>query len=82
MRLTSTHSEASHHLSASPLLSPIWSMVVVSAALLLVFELDRTTGSAPVQHLYYLPIIFAAVSFGMRGGLITSLGAILSYHPL
>src|SRR5262245_25965938 len=39
---------------------PRWSTVVlVIAALLLVFELDRKTNAAPIQHLYYLPILFA-----------------------
>lgn len=55
-------------------------MAVLLASLWLVFELDRMTGSAPVQHLYYLPIIFAGVRFGMRGGLAAALAAILSYH--
>ena len=55
-------------------------MVVVIAALLLVFELDRTTASTPVQHLSYLPIIFAAFSFGTRGGLMAALAAIVFYH--
>jgi diguanylate cyclase (GGDEF)-like protein len=47
---------------------------------LVVFELDRTTGSTPVQHLYYLPIIFAGVSFRMCGGLAAALTAIVLYH--
>jgi diguanylate cyclase (GGDEF)-like protein len=80
MRLTRSHSGSHSQISAAPLLSSAWSMAVVIAALLLVFELDRTTGSAPVQHLYYLPIIFAGMSFGMRGGLVAALSAILLYH--
>ena len=80
MRLTRSHSEGSSPISAAPSLSPAWSIVVVIAALLLVFELDRTTGSTPVQHLYYLPIIFAGVTFRMRGGLTAALAAIVLYH--
>lgn len=80
MRLTTSHSGAKSHIAAAHLLRPIWSLVVVIAALLLVFELDRTTGSSPVQHLYYLPIIFAGVSFEMSGGLAAALAAILLYH--
>lgn len=80
MRLTRGQSGGSSHRSAAPLLSPTWSIVVVIAALLLVFELDRRSGSTPVQHLYYLPIIFAGVSFRMRGGLTAALAAILLYH--
>jgi diguanylate cyclase (GGDEF)-like protein len=49
-------------------------------ALLLVFALDRATGAAPFQHLYYLPIILAAVRFRKRGGVIAALAAIVLYH--
>jgi diguanylate cyclase (GGDEF)-like protein len=48
--------------------------------LLLVFALDRATGAKPVQHLYYLPIIFAGVRFGMPGGTAAALSAIVLYH--
>jgi diguanylate cyclase (GGDEF)-like protein len=33
-----------------------------------------------VQHVYYLPIIFAGLRFKMRGGLVSALAAILLYH--
>jgi diguanylate cyclase (GGDEF)-like protein len=60
---------------------PRWSTVVlVIAALLLVFELDRKTSSAPIQHLYYLPILFAAVRFELRGGVLAALAAVALYH--
>ena len=49
-------------------------------ALLLVFALDRATGATPVQHLYYLPIIFAGVRFGMPGGFVAAVSAIVLYH--
>jgi hypothetical protein len=55
-------------------------MFIVIAAMALVFELDRRTGSAPIQHLYYLPILFAAVRFRMRGGLTVALAAVVLYH--
>jgi diguanylate cyclase (GGDEF)-like protein len=42
--------------------------------------LDRATETAPVQHLYYLPIIYAAVVFGKFGGLSAALAAIGLYH--
>ncbi|MGE3508115.1 MAG: GGDEF domain-containing protein [Vicinamibacterales bacterium] len=50
------------------------------AALLGVFALDSWSGEAPVQHLYYLPILYAAVRFGTRGGLLASTAAIVLYH--
>jgi diguanylate cyclase (GGDEF)-like protein len=55
-------------------------MIIVIAAMALVFELDRRTGSAPIQHLYYLPILYSAVRFKMRGGLTAALAAIVLYH--
>jgi diguanylate cyclase (GGDEF)-like protein len=48
--------------------------------LLLIFALDRATGSAPFQHLYYLPIIFAGVTLGKRGGAAAAVAATLLYH--
>jgi len=53
---------------------------LVLGALLLIFAADRATGATPVQHLYYLPIILAAVRFRTRGGVISALSAILLYH--
>jgi len=58
----------------------LWATAVVCGTLWLVFELDRRTGSAPVQHLYYLPIILASLRLGRRAGLGTAIVAILLYH--
>ncbi len=55
-------------------------VAVIVLALLLVFCLDWWTDTAPVQHLYYAPIVLAAVVFGWRGGMTTSLAAIVLYH--
>jgi diguanylate cyclase (GGDEF)-like protein len=52
----------------------------VIVALMLIFQLDRVTASAPVQHLYYLPIMLAGLRFGRPGGLSTSMAAVLLYH--
>ena len=49
----------------------------MAGALLLVFVADRATGSAPVQHLYYLPIFLAGRRLGMRGGVIAAPSAII-----
>jgi len=78
MRLTG-HS-AGRHLVAAPSLPPLLTIAGVIAGLLLIFELDRVTASAPVQHLYYLPIILAGVCFGMAGSLTVSVIAIILYH--
>jgi diguanylate cyclase (GGDEF)-like protein len=52
----------------------------VAGVLLLVFFIDRATGSAPVQHLYYLPIFLAGRRSGMRGGVLAALAAVVLYH--
>jgi diguanylate cyclase (GGDEF)-like protein len=56
------------------------SCALIVAALSAVFLLDRISGSAPVQHLYYLPIIFAGIRFGYRGSLAAATAAIVLYH--
>ena len=45
-----------------------------------VFWLDRWTSLPAVQHLYYFPIVFAAIAVGMTGGLGAASAAILLYH--
>jgi len=58
----------------------LWQSTYVIGLLALVLELDRLTGSAPVQHLYYFPIVLAGVWFGWVGGLVTALAAVVLYH--
>jgi diguanylate cyclase (GGDEF)-like protein len=53
---------------------------LVVGSLLLIFGLDRATGAAPVQHLYYVPIMLAGLRFGVAGSIIAALAAIVSYH--
>jgi diguanylate cyclase (GGDEF)-like protein len=45
-----------------------------------IFVLDHRTGAAPVQHLYYLPIVFAAISLERWAGLGVAAGAVVLYH--
>jgi diguanylate cyclase (GGDEF)-like protein len=61
-------------------LSSTWAWASAIGALALIFALDRVTTEAPVEHLYYLPIILASVRFGFRGTVLTSSAAILLYH--
>jgi diguanylate cyclase (GGDEF)-like protein len=77
MRLTTSHDRRVGQTTRS---APGLAVALTVGALGLVFGLDRSTGSAPVQHLYYVPIILAAVAFGVRGGVLGSLAAILLYH--
>lgn len=60
--------------------APGWVVALVTVTMLAVFALDRMTGAAPVQHLYYLPVILAGSRFHMRGGVIAGLAAIVLYH--
>ena len=64
-------------LSAIPDRRALTVLVLAFAAIL---AIDGGTGSAPVQHLYYLPITFAAIRFGTRGGTIAAVIAIVLYH--
>ena len=76
MRLTTNNDRLA--VTAQP--SRTWTAILVGAVLLLVFGLDRATGAAPVQHLYYVPIILAGVRRRMRGGVIAALVSIVLYH--
>jgi diguanylate cyclase (GGDEF)-like protein len=52
----------------------------LAASIALVFALDWKTSLPLVQHLYYFPIIFAGITFGMSGGVTTAVLAVLLYH--
>jgi diguanylate cyclase (GGDEF)-like protein len=41
---------------------------------------DARTGSAPFQHLYYVPIVFAAIAVPPYGGALTAVAAVVLYH--
>jgi diguanylate cyclase (GGDEF)-like protein len=80
MRLTGDASPRERTLSVVPPLPAVWSAFAVVGLLLIVFILDRRTAAAPVQHLYYLPIILAGIYFRLPGGLAAALAAIALYH--
>jgi K+-sensing histidine kinase KdpD len=80
MRLTSSSIGGSSQPPASPGSSRLWAFPVLVVGYLAIFALDCTTGTAPVQHLYYLPIILAAYHFGKRGGLTAALAGAVLYH--
>jgi GGDEF domain-containing protein len=79
MRLTGSRAAADSSIVVDESGSRTWTLAAVAAALGLVFALDRISGLAPVQHLYYIPIILASVRFGYRGST-TAAVAILLYH--
>jgi diguanylate cyclase (GGDEF)-like protein len=78
--LTSGRPEAGYGIAVHSPLSRARAWALVFGALLLTFVLDRVTASAPVQHLYYLPIIAAAISLRWWGGLTAALAAVVLYH--
>lgn len=81
MRLTSDH--VLMPVMDGPAKSPLrqlWTWTLVIAALAAIFVVDRATSSAPFQHLYYVPIIFASVRFGYIRGITTATAAIVLYH--
>ena len=81
MRLTSTgrHERGGLYAAVRRVPEP-WALAASTAALFAVFRLDHATGSTPFQHLYYLPIIFAGIRFGARGGAAAAVAATMLYH--
>ena len=41
---------------------------------------DARTGAAPFQHLYYIPIVFAAITVPPYGGAVVAIAAVMLYH--
>jgi diguanylate cyclase (GGDEF)-like protein len=55
-------------------------VVAILASLGVSFYLDASTASAPFQHLYYVPIVLAAMRFGTWAGPGVAFVAIVLYH--
>jgi diguanylate cyclase (GGDEF)-like protein len=49
-------------------------------AIALVYFLDRGTNLPGIQHLYYFPIVFSAITLGQGGGVSAAAAAIVLYH--
>ncbi len=80
MRLTVSGDPDAHTKRRTPSLPVSVGSAIIIALLLVIAWLDYDTGTAPIQHLYYLPIILAALIFDFWGGLACALAAIVSYH--
>jgi diguanylate cyclase (GGDEF)-like protein len=78
MQLTGPVPNAGLRKRAEPPVKVVYAAVLVSLAV--VFWLDRITASAPLQHLYYLPIILASLRIGPRAGFGASIAAVVLYH--
>ncbi len=59
----------------------LFGAIVLISALHFLTPLDRTTAHQIYQRLYYLPIVAAALLFGLRGGLLSALAASIAYLP-
>ncbi len=80
MQLTHELSAAGVRVIQRPRMTKTLAFAVVVGLLLVIFELDRRTDAAPVQHLYYLPIILASLRMGSMAGLGTSVASVVMYH--
>ena len=78
MRLTNNQTQPLPALRRSIRLR--WAACLITVSLAAIAGLDYLTGTAPVQHLYYLPIIYGAVRFRRAGGIFVALVAVLLYH--
>lgn len=80
MRLTGSGRHDARARPPASLLRASVGAAIIVLLLLVIAWLDNATGTAPIQHLYYLPIILAAVIFDYWGGLACALVAIVTYH--
>jgi diguanylate cyclase (GGDEF)-like protein len=80
MQLTRHEASADPDVVRKRPMQPALAWGIVTGALVVIFAFDRATALAPVQHLYYLPIIFAGIRFNYRGGASAAAAAILLYH--
>ena len=80
MRITHSRHTQPSLLARLSALATVPCLLTLAAGLGAVFLLDHATDEAPIQHLYYLPLVFAALRFGATGGLVTASFAILLYH--
>jgi diguanylate cyclase (GGDEF)-like protein len=80
MRLTVSGDPDAHPKRSTLSLPVVVGSAIIIALLLVITWLDYETGTAPIQHLYYLPIILAALIFDYWGGLTCAFAALVSYH--
>ena len=72
--------ERSTWVEEPPAWPPRWTATVVGGSLAVIYFIDRGSGTAPVQHLYYLPIILAGTRFLTSGGVVVAFMAVVLYH--
>src|SRR5689334_14402400 len=79
MRLTRAVPEHDIRANTSPL-ATLGKSALIAALLAAIFALDRATDAAPVQHLYYVPIVLTALWFSRSASLTAATAAVLLYH--
>ena len=55
-------------------------VLAVILLLTVIHWVDARTGSAPFQHLYYIPIVVAAITVPPFGGVVAAVAAVVLYH--
>jgi diguanylate cyclase (GGDEF)-like protein len=80
MRLTGNGAPANAGVLPNPPVSRGWAWAAVIGALGLIFLVDRASGLTVVHHLYYVPIVVAALRFGYRGSGGAAAAAVVSYQ--
>ena len=78
MRLTVKPGVRTKRITSS--LSASVGAAIIVPLLLVIGWLDYATSTAPVQHLYYVPIVLAAIIFDYWGGLACAITAVVFYH--
>jgi signal transduction histidine kinase len=77
-----TESAQTHPSSASGIRAAVIALAILSISIFHhVLPLAELHGHVVFQHLYYLPIVIAALSFGWRGGLAAAVLAGISHAP-
>jgi diguanylate cyclase (GGDEF)-like protein len=80
MRLTTATGSLSTAIAGRHAPTRTWAALGVAGTTAVIFALDRATRLPGVQHLYYVPIILAAIRFGTGGGVGAATAAVVLYH--
>jgi diguanylate cyclase (GGDEF)-like protein len=59
---------------------PLLLVALVVVLLAAIHTVDARTGSAPFQHLYYVPIVLAGIELPPYGGVAAAVAAVVLYH--
>jgi diguanylate cyclase (GGDEF)-like protein len=79
MHLTGTTAGHATRTNARPF-EIVGKTALIAALLAAIFAVDRATDATPVQHLYYVPIVLAALWFTRSASLTATGAAVLLYH--